>query len=229
MRTVESNLDNWRSMTAAVHTHGGVIVHQVNADAGVSECRLCEPSDWDPASQFEIVARSAREVGFDGMELSVSRQTSVPRCLCARQVGDEPAIVSAEVGKALRLVDIARQVSQVWKGGGRVGVRIPIAVASDMPTEHAIGLYAALENLKLMYIRIDTPSGTSEDKPIEGKRRRVVRDLRSRFGGAYISSTESPDGLRIGGVGSPDLVAVSQKLLQGDQFKRTIAEIVGNG
>jgi 2,4-dienoyl-CoA reductase-like NADH-dependent reductase (Old Yellow Enzyme family) len=219
-RQTKRNSRDWRSLTQIVHANGGVIVCQVEMD-GARECvgcRLSRTSGCDQEERFQIAAEWAMEVGFDGMELSVSGVSSF-QGISADQ-SDKHAIPETGAGAPLGLVDIARCVSREWKGGGRVGARIPLAYErsnaprGNVSNERATNLFSALEELRLMYVRIAEPIGGVRDQTCESERRRVLRDLRARFGGAYVATTECPESLQIGSPRSPDLVAVPWKLLE---------------
>lgn len=191
-----------------------VLRHEETLNRRCERCLATFGTEEALGKQFDNLARLAIQAGFDGTELALVNGTACQRPFHSDgSLGLKPTTI--EACRMGHLLDTARRASAVWGSGGRVGVKIcvPLAAAgarkTDGPGDCTRGLFSALENLGLMYVRISDSLGDEERSDHRQRQRRLVRDLRARFGGAYMASADRGlKGVRLKSIGSPDLLAL---------------------
>ncbi len=143
---------------------------------------------------YRRAAVNARRAGFDGVEIH-----SANNYLLEQFVRDSTNKRTDRYGGSIenRLrfpLDVVRAVTEVWDGGGRVGIRLSPATTQpgetplDSDTHATFGAYVdALNAFGLLYIHtIEGVTQQTRDVP-DGV---DFLDLRRRFNGAYIGNNQ---------------------------------------
>ena len=157
--------------------------------------RALETDEIPPiVENYRHAARRAKEAGFDGVEIHSANNYLLEQFIrdSTNQRSDR---YGGSIENRLRFpLEVVRAVTEVWGGGGRVGIRVSPATTMpgntplDSTPNETYGAYVdALSQLGLLYLHDiegvtqltrDTPGGLD------------LQALRRRFQGAYIANNQ---------------------------------------
>ncbi len=141
---------------------------------------------------YRRAAENAKRAGFDGVEVHSANNYLLEQFV-RDSTNKRTDIYGGSVENRLRFpLDVVRAVTEVWGGGGRVGIRISPATTQpggtplDSDPRATYGAYVdALSAFGLLYIHtIEGVTQQTRDAP-DGV---DFTDLRRRFEGAYITN-----------------------------------------
>jgi N-ethylmaleimide reductase len=150
----DADRDGWSRISDAIHEAGGLVVALL---APTSERARADGIEIDPAMvDFQRVARFARSVGFDGVELD-AREGSLPGRFLHPQTNGRDDDYGGDVERRMRFLLEAAHVLAGECSTERVGVRLS-PCSREGQTDLFAAVMQALSERELAYIHL-SPSG----------------------------------------------------------------------